>query len=152
MIEMPAPVMGQPVRAFKTFHYLSTMKKKYLFPFIVVLLVLLLVVCTYNTLPEQVPSHFDSDGNASSTMSRKLLYGFPVLAALFAALPYILSIPLKKLRERQRILASTFWSLIILCSLCLTLTNGKMSFFMYLEPILLVAGIICLLIKQPSKQ
>lgn len=99
--------------------------------------IVLLAVC-WQGLPAQLASHFDAQGNATSTMSRNVLLVFPVAAFLLELIPLLFR------RSRLRVLASVLLGLVVLSSMCVTLTCGRQPVFMYLEPVLLVGAVVCI--------
>lgn len=112
--------------------------KKYWPLLVVPAAVIVLLAVYWQGLPAQLASHFDVQGNATSTMSRNVLLVFPVAAILLELIPLLFR------RSRLRVQASVLLGLVVLSSMCVTLTSGRQPVFMYLEPVLLVGAVVCI--------
>ena len=119
-----------------------------LLPLAVVVAIVVWIACCWQGLPVDMPCHFNPEGVASGTMSRSLLWWYPVAAAVWAALPYV---AVRRRRTLWLHLSSTALAAIVLCSVGVALTRGQCPTLMYLEPVLLVAAIVCFVVAWKKK-
>ena len=112
----------------------------------------------YATLPENLPLHYDLEGNYATTMPSWRLLLYPVGSVIF----YLLCMCAVSLftrvwpalddegnvRRRYMLALCLAMSLVVVCSTCVTLTGGSVHFFMFAEPALLLAAIIYMLCRE----
>lgn len=121
----------------------------------VILVNFALVLCFRRSLPEMLPLHIGLDGSYASTMPYTRLFMYPSTSLVLAFCIYTLaSIAFRlfpALNDGRGIRMTTVdilalgFSLIILSSTCVSLTMGKVHFFMFAEPailLLLIAAVI----------
>ena len=135
------------------------MKNKLTFlTFAVILLNFVLVLANYNSLPEQIPLHYDLEGNYSDSMSRTTLLFYPVVSlALCSLIVLVSSVTLRKIkclaggREVRHVyigVTTVCIALIILSSTCVTLTSGRNHFFMFAEPVIFMVAVAAVIIGE----
>lgn len=117
----------------------------------VILLNFALVLMNYRTLPDQLPLHFDLDGNYTSSMAKTTLFYYPAVSLVLCTLIYLVSaFILKTFKKLQKGMAvrcayvdiiTVCVALIILSSTCVTLTSGRVHFFMFAEPVLFLVAV-----------
>ena len=105
-------------------------------------IMIILLAFSWQGLSPQLASHFDAQGNATSAMSRSVLLLFPVVGFLVGL------IPLAFRKSRLRVPASVLLGLVVLSSMCVTLTRGQQPLFMFVEPVLLAGAVVCLCIRR----
>jgi hypothetical protein len=85
----------------------------------------------------------------------RMLILYPLIGAAVGLIVYLLARKMPKLRKGLVILASGI-GLILLCSVMVTLTAGKMPLFMLAEPVILlltvIAFIICALKSRKTRR
>ena len=74
-------------------------------------------------------------------MPRNVLILYPLIGAAAGLIVYLLARKMPKLQKGLVILASGI-GLILLCSVMVTLTSGKMPLFMLAEPVILLLTVI----------
>ena len=144
-------------------------KKTYLFGWIIPALIIVVnamaIMIRWESLPETLLTHFDSEGYASGSMPRGALIFYPVVSAIicviFYAVGYWISKRSKnnykanKLRFTGLIFLASGITLTIFSSTMVTLTQGTMPGFMFAEPVIiviaLIASIICLVKARKCK-
>ena len=129
-------------------------KRGWFIPILIVAINALAIIVRWSSLPEMLPAHFDLQGNAGGTMPRSVLIMYPLISAAVGLIVYLLARKKTKLHKGLVILASGI-GLILLSSVMVTLTAGKMPIFMLAEPVILlvtlIAFIICALKSRKAK-
>ena len=120
-------------------------KRGWFIPILIVAINALAIVVRWSSLPEIVPAHFDLQGNAGGTMPRSMLIMYPLIGAAIGLIVYLLALKMPKLQKGFIILASGI-GLILLSSVMVTLTAGKMPLFMLAEPVILIFTVIAFVI------
>lgn len=116
-------------------------KRGWLIPLLIVFVNALALLVKWGDLPELLPAHFDLQGNASGSMSRSVLPMYPIVAAAACLIAYVISRKMQRLQTGMIILTSGL-CLVVLLSTMVTLTSGKMPFFMLAEPVVLLAAVV----------
>lgn len=128
----------------------------YLPALVVIAFNLVLVAYYFAKLPSELPLHFDLDGNYTSTMPSWRLFLYPAISLVITmVIRWISGLVVARSRKRSR----SGWekgmaalalciALVILSSTCVTLTAGTNHFFMFAEPVLLLAGIVCAVVSE----
>ena len=120
-------------------------KRGWFIPILIVAINALAIGVQWSSLPEIVPAHFDLQGNAGGTMPRSMLIMYPLIGAAIGLIIYLLALKMPKLQKGFIILASGI-GLILLSSVMVTLTAGKMPLFMLAEPVILIFTVIAFVI------
>lgn len=128
---------------------------------VLAVMVIAIAVC-YGTLPAELPSHFDLEGHASSTMPRPSLWLMPVVAivvchllpalVLLVARVFHLSARRKDVLLGCSLTLSLAVALVVLCSVGVTLTKGTVPALMLAEPVILLAAIAAIVIQLVKKR
>lgn len=116
-------------------------KRAWLIPILIVAINALAVAVRWSSLSEQLPAHFDLQGNASGAMARSVLLLYPLMGAVMCAVAYLIARKLQQLQTGLVVLASG-GCLVLLSSTMVTLTAGTMPIFMLAEPVILLAAIV----------
>ena len=116
-------------------------KRYWLIPILIVAVNVLAIILRWSSLPESLPAHFDLQGHAAGQMPRGILISYPLIGAAFSLVCYLIARYMQKLHAGLVILASGI-SLILLASTMVTLTSGKIPFFMLSEPAILIATLV----------
>ena len=124
----------------------------------VILVNFALVLCFRRSLPEILPFHISLDGSYASTMPYTRLFTYPATSFVLATGIYLLaSIAFRlfpALNDSKGIRMTTVdilvlgLALIILSSTCVSLTMGKVHFFMFAEPVILLLMIAAAIIGE----
>lgn len=120
-------------------------KQGWFIPILIMAINALAIIVRWSSLPEMLPAHFDLQGNAGGTMPRNVLILYPLIGAAAGLIVYLLARKMPKLQKGLVILASGI-GLILLCSVMVTLTAGKMPLFMLAEPVILILTVIAFII------
>lgn len=125
-------------------------KLGWLFPALVVTINAVLVLIFWSSLSENLPAHFDLDGNASGFISRTTLLYYPLLGAVIGLIAYLIRCRIdRKYFNVGLLILTSGIELIILSSTLVTLTQGTKPFFMLAEPVILVIALaaftVCLI-------
>ena len=116
-------------------------KRGWLIPIMAVTVNLLVIILRWCSLSEQLPAHFDLQGNASGTMPRSMLLLYILMGAGVCLVSYIIGRMKQNIRTSLAILASGI-CLVLFSSTMVTLTSGTMPIFMLAEPVILLAAVI----------
>lgn len=116
-------------------------KRSWIIPILIVVVNALAIIVRWSSLSELLPAHFNLEGNAAGTMPRTTLIMYPLIAAAVCLAGYVIARIKQTLQTPLVILASGI-SLIVLFSTLITLTSGKMPFFMLAEPVILLAAVV----------
>lgn len=116
-------------------------KRRWLIPILIVALNALSVIVRWGTLPEQLPAHYDLQGNAGGTMPRSILFLYILIGLVVCLVAYVIGRVKPKLQKGLVILASGV-CLVLFSSTMVTLTSGTMPIFMIAEPLILLATVI----------
>ena len=116
-------------------------KKSRLIPLLIVALNALSIMLRWHHLPEQLPAHYDIQGNAGGTMPRSALLLYILVGVVVCLITYTIGHMKQKLQKGVVILASGV-CLVLFSSTMVTLTSGTMPIFMLAEPIILLAAIV----------
>ena len=121
---------------------------------LVILVNFALVLFCRRSLPAELPLHISLDGSYADTMPYSRLFLHPLVSLALAAGIYIVSALLfrrfPKLDDAKGIrctnidIAVCCLALIILCSTCVALTMGKVHFFMFAEPVILLIMLVAI--------
>ena len=121
---------------------------------LIILLDFALVLFCKRVLRSEIPLHISLDGSYADTMPYARLFLYPLVSLVLSAGIYIVSALLfkrfPKLDDAKGIrctiidIAVCCLALIILCSTCVALTMGKVHFFMFAEPIILLAMLVAI--------
>ena len=116
-------------------------KRSWIIPILIIVVNALAIIVRWGSLSELLLAHFDLEGNAAGTMPRTTLIMYPLIAAAVCLAGYVIARIKQTLQTPLVILASGI-SLIVLFSTLVTLTSGKMPFFMLAEPVILLAAVV----------
>jgi uncharacterized membrane protein len=123
-------------------------------PILIVVANALAVIVQWGSLPQQLPAHFDLQGNASGTMPRNMLILYVLMGAAICLIAYLIGLKKRKL-QAGLIVLSLGVCLVLLLSTMVTLTSGTMPVFMLAEPVVLliaVVGSVVAVVKSYKKK
>ena len=120
-------------------------KRGWLIPMLIVAINALAVAVRWSSLAEQLPAHFDLQGNASGLMSRSVLPLYPLASAVLCLAAYLISRKINKLMTGIIILISGI-SLVMFFSTMVTLTSGEYPAFMLAEPVILLIAVVAFVV------
>ena len=123
-------------------------------PILIVVANALAVIVQWGSLPQQLPAHFDLQGNASGTMPRNMLILYILIGAAICLIAYLIGRMKHKLQAGLVVLALGV-CLVLLLSTMVTLTSGTMPVFMLAEPVVLliaVVGSVVAVVKSHKKK
>lgn len=130
-------------------------KRSWFIPMLIVAVNALAILVQWNSLPEQLPAHYDLQGNASGTMPRSMLLLFVLMGVVVCLMTYVVARFKHRLQKGLVILASGI-CLVLFSSTLVTLTSGTMPVFMLAEPVILLVAIIgfvvCFIKSRKNKQ
>ena len=122
-------------------------KRGWLFPALIVAVNAAMILILWSSLPENLPAHFDLDGNASGSISRTTLLYYPLIGAVIGLVAYWTRCRVDKEYFNGGLLILTSGiELIILSSTLVTLTQGTKPFFMLAEPVILVIALMAFIV------
>lgn len=131
------------------------MNKRYWFiPILIVVANALAVIVRWSSLSDQLPAHFDLQGNASGTMPRNMLILYVLIGAAICLITYLIGRMKHKL-QAGLIVLSLGVCLVLLLSTMVTLTSGTMPVFMLAEPVVLliaVVGFVVAVVRSHKKK
>lgn len=131
------------------------MNKRYWFiPILIVVANALAVIVRWSSLSDQLPAHFDLQGNASGTMPRNMLILYVLTGAAICLIAYLIGRMKHKL-QAGLIVLSLGVCLVLLLSTMVTLTSGTMPVFMLAEPVVLliaVVGFVVAVVRSHKKK
>ena len=131
------------------------MNKRYWFiPILIVVANALAVIVRWSSLSDQLPAHFDLQGNASGTMPRNMLILYVLIGAAICLIAYLIGRMKHKL-QAGLIVLSLGVCLVLLLSTMVTLTSGTMPVFMLAEPVVLliaVVGFVVAVVRSHKKK
>lgn len=117
-----------------------------------------LVLCFRRSLPETLPLHIGLDGSYADTMPYTRLFFYPATSLILAVGIYLLSSVAFRLfpglNDAKGMRLTTVdiivlgLALIILSSTCVSLTMGKVHFFMFAEPVILLLVIAAAIVGE----
>lgn len=110
-------------------------------PILIVVANALAVIVQWGSLPQQLPAHFDLQGNASGTMPRNMLILYVLMGAAICLIAYLIGLKKRNLQTGLIVLSSGV-CLVLLLSTMVTLTSGAMPVFMLAEPVILLAAVV----------
>ena len=116
-------------------------KRSWFIPFLIVAVTALAILVRWGSLAEILPAHFDLQGNASGSMPRGQLLMFPLIGVVVCLVSHLISRFWIKLQKGLVILASGI-CLVLLLSVLVTLSQGRMPIFMLAEPVVLLAAVL----------
>ena len=116
-------------------------KTNWFIPILIVVANALAVIVQWGSLPQQLPAHFDLQGNASGTMPRNMLILYVLIGAAICLIAYLIGRMKHKLQSGLIVL-SLGVCLVLLLSTIVTLTSGAMPVFMLAEPVVLLAAVV----------
>lgn len=116
-------------------------RKGWFIPILIVVLNALAIIIKWSSLPEQLPAHYDLQGNAGGTMPRSMLLLYIVTGIAVFLIAYVIGRMKQKLQTGLVILASGI-CLVLFSSSMVTLTSGTMPIFMLAEPVILLVAVI----------
>ena len=129
-------------------------KTNWFIPILIVVANALAVIVQWSSLPQQLPAHFDLQGNASGTMPRNMLLLYVLIGAAICLIAYLIGLKKRNLRAGLVVLTSGI-CLVLLLSTIVTLTSGAMPVFMLAEPVVLliaVVGFVVAVVKSHKKK
>lgn len=122
-------------------------KRGWLFPALIVAVNAAMILILWSSLPENLPAHFDLDGNASGSIPRTTLLYYPLIGALIGLVAYWTRSRVdKKYLNGGLLILTSGIELIILSSTLVTLTQGTKPFFMLAEPVILVIALMAFIV------
>lgn len=121
-------------------------KRGWLIPIVIVALNVLAIMIRWGFLPEVLPAHFNLQGNAGGTMPRNALLLYPLIAAAICLVAYMVAHVKRVLKTGMIILASGF-CLVLLLSTMVSLTSGKVPFFMLAESVVLLIAVVAAIVS-----
>ena len=116
-------------------------KRSWIIPILIVALNALVIILRWSSLPEQLPAHYDLQGNAGGTMPRSVLLLYILVEVGICLIAYLIGCMKQKIRMGLVVLASGI-SLVLFASTMVSLTSGTMPIFMLAEPVILLAAVI----------
>ncbi len=116
-------------------------KTNWFIPILIVVANALAVIVQWSSLPQQLPAHFDLQGNASGTMPRNMLILYVLIGAAICLIAYLIGLKKRNLQAGLVVLTSGI-CLVLLLSTIVTLTSGAMPVFMLAEPVVLLAAVV----------
>ena len=116
-------------------------KTRWIIPVFIVILNTISIMLRWHHLPEQLPAHYDIQGNSGGTMPRSALLLYTRVEVVVCLITYTIGHMKQKLQKGVVILASGV-CLVLFSSTMVTLTSGTMPIFMLAEPIILLAAIV----------
>ena len=119
--------------------------KGWLIPILIVVANAIAIIVVWRYLPEELPAHFDLQGNASGLMSRSVLPLYPRASAVLCLAAYLISKKINKLLTGIIILISGI-SLVMFFSTMVTLTSGEYPAFMLAEPVILLIAVVAFVV------
>ena len=128
-------------------------KRGWFIPILIVAINALAIMVRWSYLPDNLPAHYDLQGNAGGTMPRSMLLLYILVSAAVCLIAYGLGRMKPKLQTALVILASGI-CLVLLLSTMVTLTSGTMPVFMLAEPVILlvaVIGFVVCVVKERKK-
>lgn len=133
---------GQKNNIFASVNAKTTAMKKrgWLIPMLIVAINVVAVAVRWSSLAEQLPAHFDLQGNASGTMARSVLLLYPLMGVVMSLVAYLIACRRPQLQTGLVVLASG-GCLVLLLSTMVTLTAGTMPIFMLAEPVVLLVAV-----------
>lgn len=123
-------------------------------PILIVVANALAVIVQWSSLPQQLPAHFNLQGNASGTMPRNMLILYVLIGAAICLIAYLIGLKKRGLQTGLVVLTSGI-CLVLLLSTMVTLTSGTMPVFMLAEPVVLliaVVGSVVAVVKSYKKR
>ena len=126
-------------------------KQGWIIPIVIVVMNAVAILVRWNSLPEMLPAHFDLQGNAGGEMARGTLLLYPFIGAVICGIAYAIAyIFYKRARNKEKagaivtglVFLVSGIALVILSSMLVTLTSGKMPVFMLAEPLFLVTAFV----------
>lgn len=122
-------------------------KRGWLFPALIVAVNAAMILILWSSLPENLPAHFDLDGNASGSIPRTTLLYYPLIGAVIGLVAYWTRSRVdKKYLNGGLLILTSGIELIILSSTLVTLTQGTKPFFMLAEPVILVIALMAFIV------
>lgn len=115
-------------------------KRLWLIPILIVAINASAIIIRWNTLPYILPAHFDLQGNAGGSMPRNVLLLYPLMSAVVCLIAYVLARRKQSWQMDILVLASAA-CLVVLSSTMVSLTAGKIPFFMLDEPLILLIAV-----------
>ena len=116
-------------------------KTNWFIPILIVVANALAVIVRWSSLPQQLPAHFDLQGNASGTMPRNMLILYVLIGAAICLISYLIGLKKRGLQTGLVVLTSGI-CLVLLLSTMVTLTSGAMTVFMLAEPVVLLIAVV----------
>lgn len=116
-------------------------KRSWLIPILVVVINVLTIIVRWSSLPEQLPAHYDLQGNPGGTMPRTVLLLYLLMAAVICLVAYVIA-RIKHKLQTSLVILSTGICLVLLFSTLVTLTSGTMPIFMLAEPVILLIAVV----------
>lgn len=116
-------------------------KRSWLIPILVVVINVLAIMVRWSSLPEQLPAHYDLQGNPGGTMPRTVLLLYLLMAAVICLVAYVIA-RIKHNLQTGLVILSTGICLVLLFSTLVTLTSGTMPIFMLAEPVILLIAVV----------
>ena len=122
-------------------------KRGWLFPALIVAFNATMILIRWSSLPENLPAHFDLEGNASGSIARTTLLYYPLIGAVIGLVAYWLRCRKdKKYFNGGLLILTSGIELVILSSTLVTLTQGTKPFFMLAEPVILVIALVAFIV------
>ena len=131
-------------------------KNGWMVPAIIIIVNVCAIWIRWSALADVLPAHFDPAGNASGSMPRTTLIFYPVISLMLCLVTYgfyALAKNIFKLKTDEKGLRlcglhvfSSCLALTVLSSTMVTLTMGTCPLFMFVEPVLLLAGTVTLIV------
>lgn len=115
-------------------------KRLWLIPILIVAINASAIIIRWNTLPYILPAHFDLQGNAGGSMPRNVLLLYPLISAVVCLIAYVFARRKQNWQMDILVLASAA-CLVVLSSTMVSLTAGKIPFFMLDEPLILLIAV-----------
>ena len=116
-------------------------KRIWYIPLLIVAVNFLAIIVQWNSLAEIVPAHFDLEGNAGGSMPRNDLLLFPLIGVAVCLVAFLFARFKRELQKGLVILASGI-CLVLLLSVLVTLSLGRMPVLMLAEPVVLLAAVV----------
>ena len=115
-------------------------KRCWLIPIAIVAVNALAIICCWKSLPDPLPAHYDLQGNPDGVMQRGVLSIYPLIGAVICLAAYMIA-RIKSSLQSALIILTSGVCLVILSSSLVSLTFGKIPFFMLAEPVILLIAV-----------
>ena len=121
-------------------------KTGWLIPISIIAVQAIAIMVKWSSLTEVLPAHFDLQGNASGTIPRNVLLLYSLIGAGVCIVAFLIGWK-KPILNKGLIFLTSGICLVLLLSTLVTLTSGRMPFFMLAEPVVLLTAVIAFVLS-----